>query len=91
MEDKKILNLRLTFGCDVVNDTKEFTLIVPKDVSKSQIMNALKTEHDHLCLVDETDIYGEEGRTPETLLEHVCKKYNWKWKPFQFDIGMYFD
>lgn len=54
-------------------------------------MNALKTEHDHLCLVDETDIYGEEGRTPETLLEHVCKKYNWKWKPFQFDIGMYFE
>ena len=37
------------------------------------------------------DLYGTEGRNPETLVHYTCKKYGWKWAYFVFDVDLNLD
>lgn len=88
----RTLNLRINFFWDDGDDIKEFKLTVPDNVSDSEIMETLKKEHEYLCHEDEENIYGTDGRNPETLLNYVCDKYyGWSWCDFQYDIDVNFD
>lgn len=69
----------------------EYKLTVPSDVSEIEIADVLKREHEYLDTADEDDIYGVQGRSPETLLDYVCKKYGWSWGDFTFDIDLNFN
>ena len=83
--------MRMSFLWDDGEDIDIFNLVVPDHVSKMEIENILNKEHHFLCLEDEEDRYGIEGRCPETLLEYVCEKYDWKYEGLKFHIDMEFD
>ena len=88
----RTLNLRINFFWDDGDDMETFELTVPKSVSNEEILDTLKKEHEYLCTEDEEDIYGKTGRTPKTLLDHVCNKYcGWSWCDIQYDIDVNFD
>lgn len=71
---------------------REFKLTVPNNVSNIEVADVLREEHEYLCTSDDEDIYGTIGRTPETLLNYICNKYNgWSWREFQYDIDMNFN
>lgn len=77
------LNIRIW---DIENDAWNFVLIVPLNVTKTEIINILQKEHQYLCTNDEKDIYEIQERTPDILLDYVCKKYGWSWHDFSCDI-----
>lgn len=87
----KNINLKLNFFWDDNIDTDEFTVTVPDNVSKDDVIDVLQKGHEYLCTEDETDTYGVCGRCPATLLNYVCEKNNWQWNNFEFDINLNFN
>lgn len=85
------LKLKMSFLWDNENDVKEFILEVPDEISNIYVTNVLRKEHEYLCTKDEKDIYGIVGRSPETLIDYVCKKYGWGRGNLLFDIDMDFN
>lgn len=84
----RTLNLKMNFIWDEEDDTKEFRLTVPDNVSDNEIAETLKKEHEYLCGEDDEDIYGSVGRAPETLLDYVCDKYGWSWCELEFNVDI---
>ena len=84
----KTINLRINFFWDDGDDMQEFALTIPSNVCEIEVVDILEKEHDYLCTEDEEDIYGVQGRNPETLLDYVCEKYGWSYKTFEFDIDI---
>lgn len=80
----KKINLKINFFLDNSIDTDMFTITVPKNVSKDDVVEALQKGHQHLCEENETDTYGTCVELPTTLLDYVCKKNNWQWNNFEF-------
>lgn len=88
----KDVNIKLNFMWDDCVDSDTFTVTVPENVDKNDIMQAMEKEHEYLCRdEDGNDTYGTCGRTPGTLLNYVCEKNGWQWKNFEFDIDVYFN
>lgn len=87
----KKLNLRINFFWDDGDDICEFVLTVPDNVTELEVSEILSKEHHHLCFEDDEDLYGIQGREPETLLDYTCEKYGWSWTDFKFDIDVGFD
>lgn len=67
-------------------DVWHFILTVPKEVDECAVSEILKKEHDFLVNEDTEEIYEINGRSPVTLLDYVCDKYNWSWRDLEFDI-----
>ena len=85
----KTLTIKLTFLLDDEDDLREYHLTVPNALTNVEIIDILKREHEILSLDDElSDIYGYQGRNPDTLLEYVCKKYHWNYESVNFDFGL---
>ena len=89
----KKYKVRINFVWDYEyqNDTGEFIIVVPNDVTVEEIEKILSDSHNYLCDEDEDGWYDEAGREPETLLNYVCEKYGWKCEELEFDIDMEFD
>lgn len=87
----KNINLKINFFQDDGIDINEFTVTVPDNISKDNIIDALQKEHEYLCMEDETDTYGIYDKCPVTLLNYVCEKNNWQWNNFEFDINLNFN
>jgi hypothetical protein len=85
--------IRINFVWDDGDDTRQFKLFVPSNVTEPEITDILSKEHEYLCKDDEEDFYGTQGRCPETLLNYVCEKYNWQWQwqELELDIDLNFD
>ena len=81
----------LNFCWDDGNDIKKYNLSVPKILYESEVYEILQKEHKYLDKEDETGIYDKNGRSPETLMNHVCKKYGWVYESFEVDININFD
>ena len=86
----KSLSVRLDFMWDDGDDVKEYVIHVPDKVSASDVNKALMQGHKYLCKEDEEDIYGTNGRNPETLMDFVCSKYLWRYreKTTNYDINL---
>lgn len=78
--------VKITFLWDDENDERLFTIIVPPNLTVDEVIDIIEDEHNYLCFEDDTDRYGNDGRNPETLLQHICEKYNWEYTPFICDI-----
>lgn len=87
-------NLALTFIWDDGNDTMLVCVMTPESVTKEEVIDKLREDHNYLC--DEADkeqdgeetedaVYGTVGRTPETLIDYSCKKHGWEWKKAEFE------
>lgn len=70
------------------NDTQKFVVMAADDMDNAKVAVILKKEHEYLNGKDSEGIYEIQGKTPETLLDYVCEKYGWTWKPFEFDIDL---
>lgn len=81
-------NLRLDFLWDDEIDSKYFTVYTPDNVGEIELSEIIKREHHFLDFEDKEEIYGFQGRSPETLMDYICEKYDWKWKDFEFDMVM---
>jgi hypothetical protein len=79
----------------------EFNITVPYNVTEDEVKEVLLKSHKLLdnCLCSDCpegseckaeDLYENAGKTPITLLNYICKKYNWEWKHFDFDIDISF-
>jgi hypothetical protein len=82
---------RLNFFWDDDDDIKEVKIYVPENISDLEVAEILLKEHKFLCKDDDEDFYGTQGKNPETLLDYVCEKYDWRWKEVSFDIDLNFD
>ena len=82
-------NIKITFEWDEGDDAWEGVLYIPNHTRLDMAAEIIKRTHSYLCTEDEEDIYGIQGRSPATLLDYVCEKYGWTWKPFVFDIDLY--
>lgn len=87
----RTLNIRINFFWDDEDDICNFKLTVPNNVNEIEIVDLIEREHEYLCREDTEDIYGIQGRNPETLINYVCEKYNWEWNKFDFDIDLTFN
>lgn len=88
----KTLTIRLTFLWDDIDEMREYKISVPNALTTKEIINIFKKEHDILAMDDElSDIYGYEGRCPETLIKYICKKYHWNFEPVNFDLELTFE
>ena len=88
----KTLTIKLTFLWDEADDMREYKLSVPSALTRKEIMDIFKNEHDILAMDDElSDIYGYEGRCPDTLINYICKKYGWNYEPVNFDFELIFE
>lgn len=87
-DEIKPLSIKVNFEWDNENDTLKCNLFVPKYITKNDLIKIFIEEHNYLCLDDEEDIYGTKGRTPSTLLDYICEKYNWQWDIINFDIDI---
>lgn len=61
------------------HETEEYEIIVPKKINLSEIKEILSKEYNN----------GMDFKSPIELIDYVCKKYNWKWDSFDFDIDFY--
>ena len=81
-------HIKLTFLWDSEEDMKDAMLTVPKGTGIEKIYLTLQQKHAEL---DDSDVYGEEGRNPETLLNEVCRENGWTWEETGFDLVAEFD
>lgn len=84
----KTYNIFITFIENDPTDNNLFQITVPSTVSKFDINRIIRTEHTILDEDPEQTIYGSGGRNPETLLDFICQKYNWSYKPLQKDLSI---
>lgn len=86
------LSIKINFEWDNEYDTLECNLFVPKNIIQNMreddFINLFIKEHYYLCSDDKEDTYGVKGRTPSTLLDYICEKYNWQWDIINFDIDI---
>lgn len=83
----KTIHIRINFfeeGLDQNN--QEADLFVPDNIDEKEVFDILQKTHHYLDFEDSEDIYGYQGRNPETLLDYVCEKQNWSWQKFNFDL-----
>lgn len=80
--------IKLRFLYDDADETGFFTIKVPENVSLDHVKKTLGRTHDELDSEDGPDVYGAYGRTPETLVEHVCEKNGWHYKKIKFDASL---
>ena len=84
-------NIRLLFAWDDVDEMESYTITVPDQVTLSDVQDKLYENHEFLCKNDEKDIYGIEGRNPDTLLRYTCKKEGWTYEEFSYDLDLNFE
>ena len=80
--------IRLNFFWDDGDDLQQFVVSIPESISNDEIADIIKKEHDYLDAIDKTELYGGNGRNPETLMNYLCEKYAWDRKDIVFDIDM---
>lgn len=79
----------LNFQWDDGPESRTIVLTVPKDVTDEDIIAVIKDCHRVLCEdEDDMDIYGTEGRSPETLMNYVCEVRGWSWKDVNFALDL---
>lgn len=79
----------LNFQWDDGPESRTIVLTVPKDVTDENIIAVIKDCHRVLCEdEDDMDIYGTEGRSPETLINYVCEVHGWSWKDINFALDL---
>lgn len=78
----------IAFQWDEGDDTKVIDIFTPDNVTKDTVESELVLGHEYLCNNDEDDLYGKEGRTPETLVECICQKNGWHWEEHTPDITL---
>lgn len=83
----KTLKLIINFPWHGEDDMWKFKLMVPSSVTETNVADILKKEHEYLS-IDGKGPYGIYGRNPVTLLDYVCKKYDWSWSDFEFDVDL---
>lgn len=84
----KTFNLRINFPWHDEDDIWKFKLMVPSNVTETKVADILKKEHEYLSIDGKDGIYGIYGRNPVALLDYVCKKYDWSWSDFEFDVDL---
>ena len=85
----RTLNVKLSYSWDDGDDTREYHLSVPETLTDDEIMEILGKEHDALSMDDElSDIYGYEGRNPDTLMKYVCEKYHWEFGLIDYALDL---
>lgn len=89
--DHKCILLRLSFVWDDGIDKKEYRLYVPKSTDIDELKDQLNKEHHFLCREDDCDIYGVQGRNPDTLMLHICDKHGWVFESLEYDIELCFN
>lgn len=75
--------VKLTFLCDDSNDTEDVRITVPGDVTVDQLYQTLRKKHREL---DGSEVYDAQGRTPEVLLNEVCRENGWTWESTRYDL-----
>lgn len=84
--------MKLTYLWDGCNDICEIKITVPSNITPLMISEKLQQAHDFLDQEDEEDIYGTQGRCPETLLDYICERNEgWNWSHLQYDGDLIFD
>lgn len=77
-------------ACDDVDEMESYTIIVPDQVTLSDVEDKLYENHKFLCENDEEDRYGIEGRNPNTLLRYTCEKEGWTYNELSYDLDLNF-
>ena len=83
--------ITIVFHWDDGDERKQFVIALPSDISLHCVKKELQNAHDYLCNEDPDDRYGIDGRCSETLLNYVCEKKGWQWKPFSPDAVFEFE
>ena len=87
----KEIIIRINFLWDDEDDIWKFKLSVPESATIEEVTETIIREHNFLSGDDDTDVYGNLGRNPTTLLDYVCRKYNWEWFDMVYDIDIKLD
>lgn len=88
-ETKKV-TVRICMTWDDGDEEVGMVFTVPKDVTVEEIEKAISDAHEFLCTEDEEDIYGLDGRNPNTLADYVCDEKNWSWNPQEYEVDLIF-
>lgn len=80
--------IRLAFLWDDSNDVKDVMLTVPGDIPVKTIKQTIREKH---IQMDNSGDYDEAGRSPETLLNEVCRGNGWTWEEERFDFVVELD
>lgn len=91
MKILKKITVKLNFLWDTEIVTTEVSITVPNTETPETVMKAINEAHSYLCFEDDTDIYGVNGRTAQSLLDYVCEEHNWTWEEINFEIEMNFN
>lgn len=84
----QIYTIRIQFCYDDRDDSWECVLYIPNHTRPDMAATIIRRVHDYLCNEDTENVYKIQGKSPATLLDYVCEKYGWHWKPFDFDIDL---
>lgn len=87
--DSREVVFELNFQWDDGPDSRTIILTVPKNMTDEDIITVIKDSHRILC-EDESgaDIYGTEGRSPETLMNYVHDTHGWSWRDVDFALDL---
>lgn len=91
----KTFKTKISFDFDDGQEVNEVEITVPYNLTMNDVINEIHNDHDYLCFDDETDYYGINGRTPESLLNHLCDEVHegegWSWSGLEMDIDLELD
>lgn len=87
--DTREVVFELNFQWDDGPESRTIILTVPKDKTDEDIIATIKDCHRVLCEdEDDMDIYGTEGRSPETLMNYVRDARGWSWRDIDFALDL---
>lgn len=83
--------IRITFKWDDKNDSTLIKLEVPEHITLSNVIALLKSRHSYLQRKDKSALYENNGWNYESLLNHTCRKYGWKWDVLKEDAEIFLE
>lgn len=84
----KTLNIRLCYDWEDMDDIYIGCLEVPSNIDTDYVFDVIEEAHEYLCNGGAEDLYGTNGMNPSTLLDYICKKYNWNFMDVFYDIDI---